>query len=61
MADADALVKIIRGGLDRLADPKAAHNWVVSEVRGLGLAPNTGDKTTNSIIRLINKVVSADD
>lgn len=53
----DELSRVIRGGLDRMDSPKSALNWVKSEVRGLGLKPDTGDAKADAIIRMILKVV----
>jgi|TARA_A200000159_G_scaffold130962_1_gene127888 hypothetical protein len=57
MVNPDDLKRIITGGLDRLDKPKTALAWVKTEVRGLGLKPDTKDATANSVIRIINKVV----
>ncbi len=51
------MTRIIRGGLDRIESPKAALSFVKTEVRGLGLKPDTGDAKADAIIRLILKVV----
>lgn len=53
----DEMTRIIRGGLDRIESPKAALSFVKTEVRGLGLKPDTGDAKADAIIRLILKVV----
>ncbi len=56
MANPDDLKRILEGGLDRLDTPKTALAWVKTEVRSLGLKPDTKDATVNAVIRLINKV-----
>ena len=56
MASPDDLKRILAGGLDRLDTPKTALAWVKTEVRSLGLKPDTKDATVNALIRLINKV-----
>ena len=57
MVNPHDLTRIHPGRLDRLDKPKTELAWVKTELRGLGLKPDTKDATANSVIRIINKVV----